>query len=194
MEFLLVFLVTSPLTVSMVGAEEAGIKARLLVCVMTRSLASRWLLRAACRPLSTLLALADCVRVVSGVFRCRMRSSYRSCISDLGPGSGLWSMLYLSTVASALRLFISAALSACRRALCRSALPWTGIGLNCFCLSFSRSCQLVCALRVSSTGPLCAMGGAGGGGGPPSGTPGGPCGPCGPCGPGGPGGPGGAGG
>ena len=58
-EFLLVFLVTSPLTVSMVGAEEAGIKARLLVCVMTRSLASRWLLRAACRPLSTLLALAD---------------------------------------------------------------------------------------------------------------------------------------
>ena len=40
-ELLLVFLETSPLTVSMVGAEEAGIRARLLVCVMTLSLASR---------------------------------------------------------------------------------------------------------------------------------------------------------
>ena len=52
-------------------------------------------------------------------------SSCCSCISLRGPGSrsGLWSISYLSTVASCLRRLISAACSACWRALWRSELP-----------------------------------------------------------------------
>ena len=75
MELRLVFLETSPRTVLMVGALEGGIKALLLVWVMTRSLASRWLLRAASRPLATLLALALVARVVKGVLLWAMRVS-----------------------------------------------------------------------------------------------------------------------
>ena len=85
-EFLLVLL---PLLMSpRDGALAAGIIALLRLCVISRSRPWRWAVEAACRPLTTEPALADCTRVVRGVFLWRILRSYRSCSCVLGSPVG----------------------------------------------------------------------------------------------------------
>ena len=55
---------------SRLGAEAAGMSARVRLCVITLSLSLRWLLVAACLPLYALAERAEAVRAVSGVWRC----------------------------------------------------------------------------------------------------------------------------
>ena len=69
------FLVRLPSTCARGGALAGGMRALSRVCLITRSLSFLWLLVAACLPLYALADLAEAVRVVNGVFRCRMRSS-----------------------------------------------------------------------------------------------------------------------